>query len=320
MADTVHATVEYLDTVRAADPDGDPLLFSFLDRPADMELYDSIVRWAPGYEDTGSYRVAVKVSDPKGSYDELAWTFTVIAPPLIAKHPDSVSLYENQSFTLRVSARGPGLSYQWQQDGDNILGARDSTYAVPVAALTHDGVYRCIVRNSFGVDTSHGVRVRVTEYVTPTLYVKGDATGKGDGSSWTDAFTDLQEAIDSARQAYEVWVAAGTYYPTRRNGGSGERYRSFQMKAHVALLGGFAGTETKKAQRDWKGNRTILSGDIGTVDDSSDNCYHVFYHTGDLLLGRTAVLDGFIVSGGVANGSGEFSKGGAIYNHNATPR
>ena len=30
--------------------------------------------------------------------------------------------------------------------------------------------------------------------------------------------------------------------------------------------------------RDFITNTTILSGDIGTREDSTDNCYHIFYH------------------------------------------
>ena len=49
-------------------------------------------------------------------------------------------------------------------------------------------------------------------------YVKANATGLNNGSSWADAFSNLQPAIDAARASFEfdkqVWVAAGTYRPT----------------------------------------------------------------------------------------------------------
>ena len=44
--------------------------------------------------------------------------------------------------------------------------------------------------------------------------------GTGDGASWTNAYQFLQDALTDAENAtandpYEIWVAAGTYYPDR---------------------------------------------------------------------------------------------------------
>ena len=46
----------------------------------------------------------------------------------------------------------------------------------------------------------------------------------------------------------------------------------------VEVYGGFAGTETLLSERNPAANITILSGDIGTLGDPSDNCYHVVYN------------------------------------------
>ena len=42
------------------------------------------------------------------------------------------------------------------------------------------------------------------------IYVKHDASGTNDGSSWENAFTDMQSAFTDAVSGDQIWVAAGT--------------------------------------------------------------------------------------------------------------
>jgi Right handed beta helix region/Chlamydia polymorphic membrane protein (Chlamydia_PMP) repeat len=152
------------------------------------------------------------------------------------------------------------------------------------------------------------------------IYVNDDAPGPvHDGSSWQAAHIDLQSALDDAVAGDEIWVAAGTYYPSVENGGTGEYYRSFQLINDVALYGGFAGGETSLSQRNWETNIATLSGDIGIAGDNVDNCYHVFYHPIYSDLTDTAVLDGFVITEGNANGTGDHRSGGGMYNRDASP-
>ena len=165
------------------------------------------------------------------------------------------------------------------------------------------------------------------EFTDPVIYVNDDAGGLNNGSCWEDAFTDLQVALSVATAGKEIWVAAGTYKPTVEHGGSGSRYKSFQMKNGVAIYGGFAGNESDIELRDPNANETILSGDVNGDDipgdlttNRADNCYHVFYHN-NIGLSRTAILDGFIITGGNANvytPSSNYECGG-MYNYNSSP-
>jgi|GEM_PF-577078 len=137
-------------------------------------------------------------------------------------------------------------------------------------------------------------------------YVKADAGGRNNGSSWSNAFINLQDAISLAAAGDEIWVAEGTYKPT--DGSS--RTISFELSKNISLYGGFGGSETSRSQRNWDTNETILSGDIGTANDATDNSYHVLKTTD----ADTIIIDGFTITKGYANGTSPNNGGGAIYN------
>ena len=138
-----------------------------------------------------------------------------------------------------------------------------------------------------------------TPAAAQTIYVDANAQPGGDGLTWTTAYNYLQDALADAQTGDEIWVAEGTYYPTSDYGlGIGDRGKHFRMINGVAIYGGFPPGGDTFESRDPNQYETILSGDIGTVSDNSDNCYHVFYHPDGLDLGPNAILDGFTITGG----------------------
>ena len=97
-----------------------------------------------------------------------------------------------------------------------------------------------------------------------TIFVNHAAFGMGDGTSWTDAFRNLKDALEAAAQfpadvPKEIWIAAGTYKP----GGAGDVNNYFPLIANTSYAGGFAGWETAKSQRNVAANKVIISGDLG---------------------------------------------------------
>lgn len=150
------------------------------------------------------------------------------------------------------------------------------------------------------------------------IYVKADAIGANDGASWTHAYTDLQDALAAVAPGDQIWVAAGTYTP----GEPGDRTATFVLGTGAGIYGGFAGTEVSRGERDPSIHESILSGDrngndlevlkpqdLASEPTRMDNCYHVVTGSaGD----ETAVLDGFVVTGGNANGAGHVNGGGMI--------
>ena len=151
------------------------------------------------------------------------------------------------------------------------------------------------------------------------LHVKSDATGSNDGTSWTDAILNLRTALTIAQTGDEIWVASGTYRPT---GPAGNREATFQLVNGVGIYGGFAGIETTREQRNPVANVTILSGDLNGNDgpnfaNNGENSYHVVTGSGTTA---TAILDGFIITGGNANSGGvPHWEGAGLYNVQGSP-
>ena len=154
----------------------------------------------------------------------------------------------------------------------------------------------------------------ISKLITPPQihYVRWVATGANNGSSWIDAYTDLQSALSAASIGDEIWVAAGTYKPTS----GADRTVSFVLKNGVAVYGGFAGIESLRDQRNPVTNVTILSGDIGAVSDISDNSYHVVVSSD---ADNSSILDGFTVTAGNANGTDFASAGAGLLNNISDP-
>lgn len=180
------------------------------------------------------------------------------------------------------------------------------------------------------------------------IYVNDDAAGANNGSSWTDAYTNLQAAIDAANPGDEIWVAFGIYKPTVDKTGTtvSDRTRTFRITKNITIYGNFNGEASVAARNaNYTGfspitsnatNSTILSGDMGSDDGNQinqnptvyhdgvsetaagdDNAYSVLYFDG---VSSSCILDGVIITGGCAsNSSGLKNGGGAYITSTATP-
>jgi hypothetical protein len=218
--------------------------------------------------------------------------------------------------------------------------------------------YRIYCENRVGSATGDEMDFFTRSEVNPDangiLYVKTDGTG--DGSSWANALhgNDLQLGINEPA-VKEIWLAAGKYVPTSwpctqlkgadfmitedfaykmqedslkakgiteyKMNGTTEREKHFMLRANLPIYGGFTGTETALEQRDFRNNKTVLSGDIGAEGEYYDNTYHVIYHYYNPDVDSTAVLDGVTVSDGNADGTimGDSPFGGGMFNRTSSP-
>jgi len=175
----------------------------------------------------------------------------------------------------------------------------------------------------FLLATGDGTVVGQTIY-----YVDSTASGNNDGSSWTDAFKFLQDALSVSQSDDEIWVAEGIYTPDTSStdpNGSGDRQAVFQLVNAVAIYGGFplgGGTWEKRDPN----NATILSGDLSGNDipgtnpqdllndpRRAENSCHVVYASMCLPL---TILDGLIITAGNAYASCKPTLTGCTFIHN----
>lgn len=148
------------------------------------------------------------------------------------------------------------------------------------------------------------------------LYVDAsNTTNPKIGTSWANALTSLQEALEYATTCTsstitEIRVAKGTYFaddsPTKT---AGDRDASFVLPSGITVLGGFPTGGSTLNARNFTSNPTILSGDIGVLGNDTDNTYHIIT---TLNVAANTKLDGFIVEKGYNNKAARSSDGGRV--------
>ncbi|TRX66449.1 choice-of-anchor Q domain-containing protein [Carboxylicivirga sp. M1479] len=135
-----------------------------------------------------------------------------------------------------------------------------------------------------------------------SIYVK--TGGTGDGSSWANAYGNLNEAINTSVDGDEIWIAAGVYKPSDAD----IRAQRFEIRNNITLYGGFAGNESALSERDYIKNRSIISGDIGVESIIDDNSLQLFRVNAEGIV----VFDGLILQDVYAKDGSIAHKGGGM--------
>ncbi len=184
-------------------------------------------------------------------------------------------------------------------------------------------------QNGTAVDVAFNPRVQsVTidlgayEYVPRIIHVDVGAFGADNGTSWANAFEDLETALAAANTADEVHLANGIYIPPT----AGD---SFDLKRDVSMYGGYP--PGGGVPRDPVLHPVILSGDVGLDDTNIDgnsiaettgdlggiNCFTVMKAAAGHALGPGNIIDGLIFTAGRANSlagsGGPNTQGGAVF-------
>jgi predicted outer membrane repeat protein len=131
-----------------------------------------------------------------------------------------------------------------------------------------------------------------------TIYVNGAIGTSGKGTSWSNAYKYLRDALENSSASDEIFVAKGTYFPDDgKTGIIGNREFSFELNGQK-VYGGFAGNETSLSQRNIQANPTSLSGAIW--DQPGED---VYWSLNVVKVISNSTLDGVIVENGHASGA-----------------
>lgn|GEM_PF-3437313 len=252
--------------------------------------------------------------------------------------------FPNEPVTMNNSLV-QGLSFSPGNPGNNIDGATDPLFTDAANAIGADGIWGTaddglqLQPCSPLIGTGNNALVNVptdilgnariqngkvdigayeSNYITasgPSLFVDGGVAASGTGTGWGSPFKTLVEALAAANQCSSVasiFVAKGTYYPTGAQNGT-DRNATFLIpqRGGIKIYGGYP---TGGGTRNITANPTILSGDIGTPVNKTDNSYHVMVMTGTLAGADSVVIDGFTITGGNANSGTQHTYNGQLTN------
>ena len=277
--------------------------------------------------------------DPNGNIYAGAKNFDLDDYPPLFDNP-APKMGFNQDFNW-LAEPYPSRNYSIR-DGSVLIDQGDATANLPEAAralMAQDvaGTARPLGRtNDIGAYEHRSVEAGHIRYV------KAGATG--DGTSWANAMGDLQQAIDELAALGgqgEVWVAAGTYRPTRQLVTGDPATIFFRMRDGISVYGGFPAnhaddfTRAKLTQgaMPWQTQttdgtttgETILEGAgydgnctwTGNYWSPTSESYHVVWFApmdGEADFGERTVLSGVTIRGGYAlRTSGTDGLGGGGY-------
>lgn len=128
------------------------------------------------------------------------------------------------------------------------------------------------------------------------IYLKADATGTGDGSSWANACTDIASAVGKLATESDdrqvIYAAQGVYVVSA----------TITALKNFELYGGFKGDETGTeeemlAARDWDVYQTIFTGDKG----GNDTWVHIVPDESDLSKPQYVPTEEPVIKDGKVN-------------------
>lgn len=202
---------------------------------------------------------------------------------------------------LKCSASTTGINSQVTSTGE---GSGAVTCSVEIkASAVEECLSGCSV--TFSVEDGYGLKdnAYMSLFVKKCVFYVGEYGSGSAGRSWGDAFVTVQDAVDESWYGCEIWVKQGTY-----TNPANDKSPVLTMKDGVKIIGGFGGYEDPKHEVvEWRTRPKPL---VHSVLDGESSSYHVV--VGAL---NNAMLDGFVITSGNADGENEEDQlGGGMYN------
>lgn len=220
--------------------------------------------------------------------------YTEIDDVTITSHSDNDVVFINQEYTVTCTTSSDQdcdtstgivddpVTHAWSGDGDFEAPATGTsvTWTAPGSAGSATITVTADDSPKYN-DTAQTDSVTLT--VADTIYVDIDATGNEDGSSWTHAFTKIQDGLDAAANGnITIEVNEGTYYETIDfNGASCVLTSTDPNDSSVVaatIIDGTGGSDDVVRLTNSEDANTVITGfTIRNADYSQDGIYT--YHT-----------------------------------------
>jgi hypothetical protein len=185
--------------------------------------------------DSGSLYKCI-VTNAYGKDTSVAAVLLIVTKAKVAGGPRDTAVVVGTVALFAVSAGGMSpLAYQWQKNGISITGATGASYTTPATTGADSGsLFRCIVSNAYGADTSTAAKLsvvtkaKVTVQPRDTTVVPTSAVSFMVAASGTPPLTYqwiLNEGIIAGAQS-------PTYaLPSESNADNGNQYRCIVSNA-----------------------------------------------------------------------------------------
>lgn len=280
-------------------------------------IYDHNDVWVVDYLPREVDFVSASPEDTTYGYDPYTHTYVWYLAGLEGYDPNPPPADPNTFFILNVKVNEwaePLSTFINEVTVESDISDGSACHETDVCCWTHpDSVSGVIYVDQRAIENAGYIEIGGMEYWW--------AYGKNTGTCWTDAYRNLQDALDRAGLdcGSIIRVADGTYRP---GNDPSEDYFDVPDRTvgyGVEIYGGYAGYgATDPNERDWKRYKTILSGFIGEDDEQ-----YIIRNNTVITMGDNSLLDGFTVEEGrdygIYGSGDDFSiKNSLVKNNNET--
>jgi parallel beta-helix repeat protein len=109
------------------------------------------------YANDGNYQCMI--TNGYGTVKSYPAQLRVKFPPEIYTQLENTWAATDEKTSMRISATGSDLVYQWRKDSNNLKGKITDELTIPHTALADEGSYDCIISNVCGSDTTEPVNL-----------------------------------------------------------------------------------------------------------------------------------------------------------------